>query len=121
MRYVLVAVGGGLAALVRYSASVAVGVRSFPYATLLVNVSGAFLFGVVVTLTARGRIPRDIGIGATVGFLGAYTTFATFGWETYSLIRADRMSTALLYAGLSVLLGVAAAGLGYAVATVSPV
>jgi CrcB protein len=116
MRYLLVALAGALAALARYSVTVATGVRGFPYATLAVNVSGACLFGVVVALTVTGRIPSDLGTAATVGFLGAYTTFAGFAWETYSLVRANRVSTAALYVGLSVALGVAAAGGGYVVA-----
>lgn len=113
MRYLLVGVGGGLAALARYSASQAVGMRSFPYATLAVNVTGAFLFALVITLTAAGRIPRDIGTALSVGFLGAYTTFATFAWESFALLRAQRVGMAITYAGLSVTLGVLAAGAGY--------
>ena len=113
MRYAFVAVAGALAALARYSTTVAVGVRGFPYATLGVNVSGAFLFGLVVTLTAAGRIPSDLGLAATVGFLGAYTTFATFAWEVFSLVRTGRLSTAALYVGLSAAFAVAAAGAGY--------
>ena len=116
MRYLLVAVGGGLAALARYSASVAVGVRTFPYATLGVNVTGAFFFGVVITLTTAGRIPKDIGTAATVGFLGAYTTFATFAWEVFVLVRTHRLPEAGTYVALSVTLGVAAAWGGYVVA-----
>lgn len=61
MRYLFVGIAGGLAAVARYSASVAVGVRGFPYATLAVNVTGCFLYGVFVPLVAAGRIPRDIG------------------------------------------------------------
>lgn len=116
MRYFLVAAAGALAALARYSATVAVGVKSFPYATLAVNVSGAFFFGLIITLTTMGRIPRDLGTAATVGFFGAYTTFSTFGWETFVLIKTDRIPTAALYAALSVTLAVAAAGLGQAAA-----
>jgi CrcB protein len=116
VRYLSVALGGALAAFARYSATIAIGVRAFPYATLGVNVTGAFLFGVVITLTTAGRIPRDIGIAATVGFLGAYTTFATFAWEVFMLIRAHRTSTAAAYVGLSAVLGVSAAGAGYLLA-----
>jgi len=116
VRYLLVGVAGGLAAVARYSASVAVGVRGFPYATLGVNVTGAFLYGVLVPLVAVGRIPRDIGTAATVGFLGAYTTFAGFGWETFSLVRTHRVGTAATYVAASVCLGVAAAAAGWLVA-----
>src|SRR5215469_9257743 len=113
MRYALVALGGALAALARYSTSVAVGLRTFPYATLTVNVTGAFLFGVVATLVSRGRFPRDLGTAATVGFLGAYTTFATFAWETFELVRAGRVSTAGTYVALSVVGGAAVAWAGH--------
>ena len=113
MRYVYVGLAGGLAAIARYSASVAVGVRGFPYATLAVNVTGAFLYGVLVPLVASGRISRDLGTALTVGFLGAYTTFATFGWETFSLIRTHRLGVAAIYVVASVCLGVGAAGAGW--------
>ena len=113
MRYLFVAAAGALAALARYRATVAVGVRAFPYATLGVNVTGAFLFGVVITLTAAGRIPSDIGTAVTVGFLGAYTTFATFAWEVFVLVHTHRALTAAAYVGLSAVLGLAAAGGGY--------
>jgi CrcB protein len=116
MRYLLVGIGGGLAAIARYSATVTVGARTFPYATLAVNVTGAFLFGLVVTLTLAGRIPTDIGTAATVGFLGAYTTFATFAWETYSLVRGNRLAVAITYLSASVILGVLAAGGGHLLA-----
>ena len=116
MRYVFVGIAGGLAAVARYSASVAVGVRGFPYATLAVNVTGCFLYGVFVPLVAAGRIPRDIGTAVTVGFLGAYTTFATFGWESFSLIRTHRVGLAATYVAASGCLSVAAAGAGWLVA-----
>jgi fluoride exporter len=120
MRYLLVALGGAVAATVRYSATLATGVRRFPYATLGVNLTGAFLFGLVITLTVAGRIPRDIGTGATVGFLGAYTTFATFAWESYALFRANRITLAVTYVTASVLLGVLAAACGHFLARAVP-
>ncbi len=116
MRYLLVGIAGGLAAVARYSASVAVGVRGFPYATLAVNVSGCLLYGVLVPLVAAGRINRDLGTAATVGFLGAYTTFAPFGWETFSLVRTHRAGVAAIYVAASVGFGVAAAGAGWLIA-----
>jgi CrcB protein len=115
MRYLYVGLAGGLAAIARYSASVAVGVRGFPYATLAVNVSGAFLYGLLVPLVASGRIPRDLGTALTVGFLGAYTTFAAFGWETFSLIRTHRVGVAAIYIAASVCFGAGAAGAGWLV------
>ena len=116
MRFLYIAVAGPLAALARYSSAVAIGVRMFPYATLDVNVTGAFLCGAVITLTAAGRMPNDLAIAATVGFLGAYTTFATFAWEVFVLVHTHRGSTAVAYVGLSAVLEVVAAGSGYLVA-----
>ena len=67
-----------------------------------------------------GRIPHDVGVAATVGFLGAYTTFATFAWEVFTLIRSHRTSTAAAYVAASVVLAVAAAGAGHLLARTVP-
>ena len=59
------------------------------------------------------RISTTAGIAITVGFLGAYTTFSTFGYETVALVRDDRWSTAVVYVAASMIVGLGAAALGY--------
>jgi len=116
VRLLLVGVAGAIGAMARFGINEAVGPRSFPWATLAINVTGSFLLGVALTLAAeRGWSPEAVATVGT-GFLGAYTTFSTFTWEAFSLGRSDRLATAAVYLVASVATGVAAAAAGYGVA-----
>lgn len=113
MRYLFVALGGAMGAMARFGVNQAVGPRSLPWSTLLINLTGSFALGAFVFVaTERGWSP-ELSLGVGVGFLGAYTTFSTFTWETFDLGRTDRVLTAALYVGLSVSLGVLAAAAGH--------
>ena len=114
-----VAVLGALGALARYGIGVAVGGRgggvaagSFPWPTFAINVLGSFLLGLVLTWGASVW-SRDVVVAVGVGFLGAFTTFSTFGYETQSLLRGGRGGVAAAYVAASVLVGVAAAWAGW--------
>lgn len=113
MRVLAVAFAGGIGALCRYGLGVAVGVQSFPWATLGINAAGSFLLGVVL-VAGPSWLSTSWVTAIAVGFLGAFTTFSTFSFETQTLLRTGRASTAATYVMLSVLLGVAAATAGYA-------
>jgi CrcB protein len=108
----LIAVLGAAGALSRYGVGQAVGARSFPWSTLGINVVGALLLGLLLG-AAPDRPPSDLLVGATVGFLGAFTTFSTFGYETQTLVRTDRVGAAAAYVLLSVVVGVGAAAVGH--------
>lgn len=113
MPTVFVAVAGALGAVLRYRIGLAVGVRTFPWATLGINISGSFLLAFVLTGPAVTRWPTVTTTVVAVGFLGAYTTFSTFGYETFTLLRAERAAEAAGYVALSLIGGLAATGLGY--------
>jgi CrcB protein len=115
MKMVLVAVFGSLGALSRYGIAVWVGPRSFPYATLAINLIGSFALGVVLTLATQ-RLRPDLAAGLAIGFLGAFTTFSTLSWDSFSLLRDGRPAAALTNVVVSMIAGVAAAALGYIVA-----
>ena len=117
MTALLVAIAGAAGALTRYAISLAIGPRDFPIATLLINVTGSFLLGLVLTFAAKGRLSPQATAALGVGFLGAYTTYSTFSWELLTLGRADRLVAATLYLALSVVAGVVAAWGGYRLAT----
>lgn len=108
-----VAAGGAVGALSRYAAAVAIGVRQFPWATLAINVSGCFLLAFLVAGPLANVKSSPLALGLTVGVLGGYTTFSTFGLETIELIKAGRGSAAFLYVATSTIAGVASSGLGY--------
>ncbi|AXA36183.1 MAG: putative fluoride ion transporter CrcB [Candidatus Sumerlaea sp.] len=88
--YLWVGVGGFLGANARYVIGRVVGAwlgPSFPYATFFINVSGSFLLGFLSALLASGQLPhaRTLREFFAIGFLGAYTTFSTFEYETRQL------------------------------------
>jgi CrcB protein len=116
VRFLLVGLAGAVGSLSRYGIGLAVGERSFPWATLAINVTGSFLLGVVLTVAADRGWPPEAVAAVGTGLLGAYTTYSTFAWETFSLGRSDRYGAAAAYLVLSVVLGIAAAGAGYATA-----
>lgn len=105
-----IAIAGALGALARYGLEGVVSRRTggqFPWGTFVVNVTGAFVLGLVFTLaTDRWTLAPWLRSSATIGFLGAYTTFSTLSFESYRL-AADR---ALGLAAVN-LVGSCAAGL----------
>ena len=116
VKVALVAVAGALGALTRYWIGTSIGVRSFPWATLGINVFGAFLLGVVLGGPGTGRWSPTATTAVTVGFLGAFTTFSTFAFEATALVRDDRAATAFAYVAASLILGLGASALGFVAA-----
>lgn len=88
---VLIGIGGILGANARYLVSVWAARRigaQFPYGTLIVNLSGSLLLGFLATwIVGRVVYEREIQLLVSVGFLGAYTTFSTFAFESFGLVR----------------------------------
>jgi CrcB protein len=116
MRFVWVGVAGALGAVARYAIGLAVGAQAFPWATLGVNVSGSFVLAFAVTWFTERRVPTELATAVTVGFVGAYTTFSTFAWETFVLGRTERAVPATVYVVASVVASVLAAWSGYRLA-----
>ncbi|MBN1124265.1 MAG: fluoride efflux transporter CrcB [Sedimentisphaerales bacterium] len=108
-----VAIAGAAGALCRWGAGVLAGRvlgQDFPYGTLIVNVLGCFLLGFVMHLgLTTDLIPQSARIAITVGFLGALTTFSTFGYETIKLLEDSAWLTAAGNVVLNLVLGLAAA------------
>jgi fluoride exporter len=114
-RVALIAIAGAAGALARYWIGQAVGARSFPWATLGINVAGALILGFVLGGPIAARWPADLTAAIAVGFLGAFTTFSTFAYETTAMVRDDRPLAALAYVGVSVVVGLAASAVGYVI------
>ena len=106
MTYLAISVGAVLGANARYLVGGWVVDRlgaSFPYGTLLINVSGSFLIGVVLTLvTERALAPAWVRPTFAIGFLGSYTTFSTFSYETLALVGAGSLAAAAANVAASV-------------------
>ena len=118
LRYLWVALGGAAGAVARHGINQAVGARPFPWATLLINVSGSFALGAVLYVAGHRDWSPEVTAAVGVGFLGAYTTFSTFTFEAFGLGRTDRALTAALYVGVSVVVGILAAAAGHTAARV---
>lgn len=116
MKYVMVAVGGATGAIARFWLGAYIGGRMgtrFPYGTFVINISGSFLIGLILALlTGRPQFSPNWRYLIPIGFIGAYTTFSTFEYETLRSIQDGQMGTALLNVGLSVVLGFLAVWLG---------
>ena len=105
---------GGVGALARFALDALVSARArsgLPLGTLAVNVTGAFVLGLLVGLAVRGDALRLAGTGA----LGAYTTFSTWMLESHRLGEDGELALAALNIGLSLGAGLAAAELGRAI------
>lgn len=118
MRYLVVGLGGFLGAIARYSVGVWIETfwrRDFPLATFLVNVTGCFILGFFLTLAAeRISITPMMRLLVATGFVGAYTTFSTFEYETQRLTTTGAFGWALVNVLTSVVAGYAAVQLGVA-------
>ena len=105
---IIVGIGGFVGAIVRYALAVWIGQawgRAFPLGTFVINVSGSFLIGLLMTLfTERYSFDTEWRLLFVVGFLGAYTTFSTFEYETGKLINDSEW----LFAAMNVVLSVTA-------------
>ena len=115
MTLLLLVIAGGCGALLRYEVELAVRRRTrsdFPYGTLLINVSGSFVLGLLVGLAGRHGVSPSVVTVFGTGLLGAYTTFSTFSFDTVSLVEHGKTRTAVANLGASVVLGLAAAALG---------
>lgn len=107
---------GAAGALSRYGLAAWIGPRSFPWATLGVNLAGSFALGLVLRLAVLRHWPDSATVPVAIGFLGAFTTFSTFSGEAFTLLRTDRAGAALAYVSASVVAGVLVAGAGYSIA-----
>ena len=118
MTLVLVGVGGFLGAVSRYLVDGWVSNLSggtFPFGTLLINVSGSFVLGVLFALSIeRAVIPPAIRAPVLIGFIGAYTTFSTLTLETWRLVEDGSLVPAFGNLAGSMLLGMAAVVAGLA-------
>ena len=109
MRILLIALFGAIGTLARYGLQGLVQFRigsTFPYGTLVVNLTGCFLLGLIGQLTLnRIIVPPEWRMAIAIGFFGGYTTFSSFGWETAKMLEAGEWLWASTYVASSVVLG----------------
>ena len=109
MRIFLIAVFGAVGTLARYGLQGLVQIRiasTFPYGTLLINLTGCFFLGLIGQFTLnRLVISPDWRVAIAVGFFGGYTTFSSFGWETAKMLEDGEWLRAAAYVTASVFVG----------------
>ena len=117
-QFLLVALGGGIGAAMRFGTGMwtarVLGTQ-FPWGTFIVNVIGSFLIACVVEYAVmRGESGNWMRFLLVTGFLGGFTTFSAFAFETVAMLERRQVGSAALYVIVTVLAGIAAAWLGLA-------
>lgn len=115
--YIAVGLGSGVGGMCRYAIGTLFVARygpGVPWGTFVINVTGSFLIGIVAEFAQTRAVSADplVRLALTAGFLGGYTTFSTFSYETVTLARERDWKITLLYAIGSLLVGVGACYLG---------
>ena len=121
-KYLLIAAGGALGSIARYWVGSAIASRlgtRFPYGTFVINITACAIIGFSPTyLGRRVELNPAWRFLIPIGFVGAYSTFSTYEWETLSTLRAGAFAMAALYAIGSLVLGLAATWCGALLADV---
>jgi len=117
MKYFLLACGGALGTVTRYIVSNAtyryLQTIVFPWGTLVVNLSGSLIIGLLAGLNETGLISSNLRLFLFIGILGGFTTFSSFSLETLNLIRSGEIRYAVINIAASNILGIGLAFGGY--------
>lgn len=120
LKYLLIGTGGFIGSILRYLTSVnayKILGEKFPYGTLIVNVLGCMLIGFIAEISEnRFLISSEVRTFLMIGFLGGYTTFSTFGYETFTLLQDKDYTTAIINILLSVVVCITAVWIGALIA-----
>ncbi len=121
-KYLSIAFGGALGSMARYWVGSTIANRmgtKFPYGTFVINITACVIIGFSLTfLGKRAGLNPAWRFLVPVGFIGAYSTFSTYEWETLSTIRSGAFLLAALYAVSSLILGLAAVWGGSVIAEI---
>lgn len=116
VKYLMVGIGGFIGAIARFVVGSYIGNRlgsRFPYGTFVINISGSFLVGVILAMLAeRTTASSNWRYLVPIGFIGAYTTFSTFEYETLRIAQDGQITFAFLNVILSVVVGFVAVWAG---------
>lgn len=111
----IIFVGGGLGSVLRYLISILLRNYSFhfPFATISVNIIGSLILGFTAAMFwKQTHLHPTLRLAIVVGFCGGLTTFSTFSWETFEMIKSGEFLLALMYTGISVITCVLAVSAG---------
>ena len=114
-------IGGGVGSVLRYLAQISINERMsgicfpFSWGTFIVNIAGSLLIGLFYSISERWNLSMEMRLLLTTGLCGGFTTFSTFSNDGLSLLRGEFYGTFLLYALLSIGLGLVAVLAGGAI------
>jgi fluoride exporter len=111
--FLLVGLGGAVGSMLRFIVQRLVNTATLPYGTLLVNIAGCFLIGLLWGLTTRNSITQTTGLLLISGFCGGFTTFSAFSFEGVQMMQDSRWLMLAGYIGASVIGGLFATFSGY--------
>jgi CrcB protein len=121
-KYIYIALGGSLGSIASYWVGSTIASRlgtKFPYGTFVINITACVIIGFSLTyLNKRTGLNPAWRFLVPVGFVGAYSTFSTYEWETFSTIRSGALLEASLYAFSSLFLGLVAVWVGILIAEI---
>jgi CrcB protein len=109
-----VMLAGGIGSGVRYLAGVSMAGTAFPYATVVINLVGCFLLGLVAQLASTGSFSAETRIIIATGLLGGFTTYSSFNQETLTMLMGGAFGAAAINIAATLVGGLAAGGLGMA-------
>ncbi len=117
--FLLVGIGGFIGSILRYTLGgwIQNNFVNFPVGTLVVNVSGSFLLGLIMYLSEyQGFFGEETRIFLTIGLIGGYTTLSTFSYESFRLLDGSKLTLMTAYLMATVLFSMSAVYLGKIVA-----
>lgn len=104
--FLFIFLGGGLGAMARYGVSVATraaALETFPWATLAVNLVGAFIIGLIIAIGEKYALPLNIKLFLVTGVLGGFTTFSAFSLESAAMLQRGDYAMCAAYIAASVI------------------
>jgi CrcB protein len=109
---IFIAIAGALGTVSRYGLSQfthSILGKNFPWGTLVINVAGCFIIGLLATLFAdTNAFSKEIQLAATVGFLGAFTTFSAFSYDSYTFFSSGTWEMGLMNIAANIIIGMLA-------------
>jgi fluoride exporter len=112
--FILVGLGGAAGSMLRYAVSLLMVNRAFPLATLLINIAGSFLIGLILALAVKNEnFAGNWKLFLATGICGGFTTFSAFSAENFQLLQSGKTGMSLVYIVASIVAGIFAAWLGY--------